>query len=291
MTKRHSTCVEDEPVPDNAGVEQRTSRRTVYRAVVFDKRTGHKCSKTFDTITAARQWRDDARVALRAGTITTSPAHAQRRGHRWLDALRAGHVRNRFGDPYKPSAIRGYDHTLQRWVLPRLGHLRLGEIRPQDVQKLVDDLVRTTLAPATVDSALTPHGPLPARCRPRRGRAQPDPADREARRPQQGQADRHPGRSRCAARCARSPRSTSMGDGAVRGPAPRRTSGASLGRRRPRHGPHPCPQRMGRGRGRDRPKARQGRRTTHTRPRCAITCSSTARAAWETAACSTATGR
>jgi len=74
----------------------------------------------------------------------------------WLDGLRAGHIRNRSGDPYKPSAIRGYEHTLRRRVLPVLGHYRLAQIRPQDVQKLIDGLVRADVAPATIDAALTP---------------------------------------------------------------------------------------------------------------------------------------
>ena len=70
--------------------------------------------------------------------------------------LRARHVRNRSGDPYKPAAIRGYEYTLRKHVLPRVGHLRLEEIRPQDVQRLVDALVERKCAPATIDAALTP---------------------------------------------------------------------------------------------------------------------------------------
>jgi integrase len=74
----------------------------------------------------------------------------------WLDALRAGQVPNRSGDPYKPSAVRGYEHSLRRRVLPRLGHMRLEDIRPKDVQALVDRLVQEKCAAATIDSALTP---------------------------------------------------------------------------------------------------------------------------------------
>lgn len=141
-----------------AGIETRASHgRTVYCAVVFDKATGRKRSKTFNTITAAKQWRRDAAVALRAGTMTTDrgPLLAKAAAV-WLDALRAGHVRNRSGDPYKPSAIRGYEYTLRTYALPQLGQHRLAEIRPQDVQRLVDRLVQDKCAPATIDSALTP---------------------------------------------------------------------------------------------------------------------------------------
>jgi site-specific recombinase XerC len=37
-----------------------------------------------------------------------------------------------------------------------LGHLRLREAEPRDVQGLIDGLVRDTLAPATIDVTLTP---------------------------------------------------------------------------------------------------------------------------------------
>ncbi|MHB8234390.1 MAG: tyrosine-type recombinase/integrase [Solirubrobacteraceae bacterium] len=74
----------------------------------------------------------------------------------WLDGLRAGHITNRSGDPYKPSAIRAYEKELRLRVKPVLGHLRLGEVTTKDVQRLVDGLVKAELAPATIDVALTP---------------------------------------------------------------------------------------------------------------------------------------
>jgi integrase len=37
-----------------------------------------------------------------------------------------------------------------------LGHLRVDEIQPRDVQRLVDELVAKQLSPATIDSAVTP---------------------------------------------------------------------------------------------------------------------------------------
>jgi integrase len=140
------------------GIEPRQSRgRTVYRAVVWDKRSGGKITKTFATITAAKQWRTDAKAAIRAGTMSADRGVTLAEAvDTWLAALRAGHVRNRSGDPYNPSAIRGYEHCLRRRVLPVLGPYRLREIRPQDVQAFIDGLVQAQLAPATIDVALTP---------------------------------------------------------------------------------------------------------------------------------------
>ncbi|MDP9294059.1 MAG: tyrosine-type recombinase/integrase, partial [Actinomycetota bacterium] len=95
--------------------------------------------------------------ALRAGTMTTARGPTLNDAvDQWLDALRAGHVCNRSGDPYKPSAIRGYEQCLRLRVLPVLGHFRLEEIRPRDVQRMVDGLAQSEAAPATIDAALTP---------------------------------------------------------------------------------------------------------------------------------------
>ena len=113
------------------GIETRKRNgRTAYCAVAYDKTTGRKTSRTFDTITAAKQWRTDTVAALRAGTITTDRGSTlNTAADAWLDGLRAGHIRNRSGDRYKPSAIRGYEHTLRKRVLPVLGSYRLREIR------------------------------------------------------------------------------------------------------------------------------------------------------------------
>jgi integrase len=88
-------------------------------------------------------------TAGRGPTLTVAVAD-------WLEQLQAGTICNRSGDPYKPSAIRGYRDKLEAHVLPTLGHMRLEEIKPRNVQELVDRLVKAKLSPATIDGALTP---------------------------------------------------------------------------------------------------------------------------------------
>jgi integrase len=73
-----------------------------------------------------------------------------------LEDARNGHVRNRSGDPYKPSAIRGYEQNLRRRVIPALGTVRLGDVRPRDLQALVDTLNREGSSPSTIDTTITP---------------------------------------------------------------------------------------------------------------------------------------
>jgi integrase len=136
---------------------ERCTCTPTWQAHVWDARTAKRIRKTFATRTAAKLWRADAARALRTGELsgergpTLTDAVDQ-----WLVALRCGQVCNRSGDPYKPSAIRGYEQTLRLRVLPHLGHHRLGEIGPRDVQALTDRLVKDGWSPATIDAALTP---------------------------------------------------------------------------------------------------------------------------------------
>jgi integrase len=128
-----------------------------YQAEAYDKATARRLRKTFTTISAARLWRQDAIVALRRGELTTDRGPTLNDAcDQWLDGARAGTVANRSGDPYKPAAVRGYEKDLRLRVLPMLGHLRVGEIRVRDVQRLVDQLVQEGHAPATVMGAVTP---------------------------------------------------------------------------------------------------------------------------------------
>jgi integrase len=65
-------------------------------------------------------------------------------------------VRNRSGEPYKPSAIRGYEQNLRKRVLPELGHERLREITLPQLQRFVDRLAADGLAAATITATITP---------------------------------------------------------------------------------------------------------------------------------------
>jgi integrase len=159
----------------NTGIETRHSRSCPakdggrcncdpsFQANVWDAKAGRRIRKTFPTKTGAKQWRSDAQTALRKGELSGERGPLLRdAAETWLEALRTGQIANRSGDPYKPAAIRAYERELRLHVVPTLGHLRMTEIRPKDVQRLVDGLVAAGLAPASVDAAVTP---LRAMCR------------------------------------------------------------------------------------------------------------------------------
>lgn len=110
-----------------------------FQAQVYDAKTGKRISLTFATISAAKQWRHDAISDLRSGELSADRGPMLGDAvEDWLDGLRAGHITNRSGDPYKPSAIRGYEKELRLRAQPVLGHLRLAEVTTRDIQRLVD---------------------------------------------------------------------------------------------------------------------------------------------------------
>ena len=162
----------------SAGIQQRHGRgcnaagrcKCPYRAFVYSKRDGKKIRKTFPTQDAAKAWRAEASTAvrrkvLRAPTSTTVNEAAAA----WLAGARAGVIRTRSGDPYKPSAIRGYNQGLRLRVLPELGHKRLSDVTRTDLQDLIDGLVAVGLNPSTIGVTL-----LPLRAIYRRACSRPD---------------------------------------------------------------------------------------------------------------------
>jgi integrase len=128
-----------------------------WQAQVWDARAGKRITRSFTTITAARRWRQDAASALRAGTLTADRGPTiEQASDAWLEAARAGIARNRSGEPYKPSAIRGYEQNLRKRVYPELGHERLREVTLPQLQRFVDRLAADRLAAATITATITP---------------------------------------------------------------------------------------------------------------------------------------
>ena len=148
-----------------AGVRQRHRRecsrkgrcKCPWEAFAYSKRDNRKIRQTFATQAQARRWRDDAKLqvrnhALRAPTPTTVREAAQA----WLEGARRGVIRNRAGDPYKPSAIRAYDSVLRLRLLPEIGSMRLSAVTRTDLQDLVDGLMALALSPSTVCATMSP---------------------------------------------------------------------------------------------------------------------------------------
>jgi len=75
---------------------------------------------------------------------------------RWLAEARAGIVRTRSGDCYKPSALRSYEQALNALLLPRFGDTRQSALSRRMLQEFVDELVGADCAASTVRNAILP---------------------------------------------------------------------------------------------------------------------------------------
>jgi integrase len=128
-----------------------------YRAVVFSKRDRKRITKTFDSIAAAKSWRQDAGVALRQGRMRAPATTTLREAtEAWLEGARQGSIRNRSGDVYKPAAIRSYERALRLRVLDELGAKRLSDINRGDLQRFVEGLVGEGHAASTIQCTVIP---------------------------------------------------------------------------------------------------------------------------------------
>jgi len=148
-----------------AGVRQRHSRscprqsrcKCPYEAFVYSKRDGKKIRKTFPTHAAAVAWRNESATAVKRNTLRApTPVTVREAADAWLAGARAGLIRTRSGDPYKPSAIRAYDKALRLRVLPEIAGSRLGDVTRLDLQDLVDGWVAAGLSASTVGTTLLP---------------------------------------------------------------------------------------------------------------------------------------
>jgi hypothetical protein len=99
-----------------------------YRAEVYDSRSKQKIRKTFGNLSEAKSWRHDAASALSKGTMSTPTKTTVREaGEALIEGMKSGAVRNRKGEVYKPSAIRGYEAALRDRILGARRGASLGD--------------------------------------------------------------------------------------------------------------------------------------------------------------------
>lgn len=128
-----------------------------FKAEVYSTREGKKIRKNFDSLGAARTWRQDAAGAVRQGRMRAPTTTTLREAAEALIAgMRDGSVLDRSGKPYKPSTTRGYERVLRLRVLPALGHVRLSSLERRDVQHLADRWRADGLSASTVQNSLNP---------------------------------------------------------------------------------------------------------------------------------------
>ncbi len=143
--------------------EARCNCRKVYQAAVWSARDGKRIRRHFDSLDAAKMWRAESYGKLRRrefrapSTMTFGEAAEQ-----WLAGIRAGSIRTRSGDLYKPSTIRSYEQALRGpkngsgGLLRELGKIKLSDLALDHVQDFADRLLAGGAQPSTIRNAIMP---------------------------------------------------------------------------------------------------------------------------------------
>ena len=235
-------------------------RGTSHEASVYLKREGRKLRRTFPTLAAAKAWRAEALTAANKGALRApKPTTIRQAWDSWYEGAKAGTIRNRSGDPFKPSALRAYEVAMRRRVLPALGGARLAEVHRPDLQEFADGLLSEGLSPSSIQVTLLPLRAIFRRAL-ARGELAVNPCTGLELPAVRGRRERYASPAEAEALIAAVPEQ----DRAIWATAmyarceTRGAAGASRRRRRPRCRCHADPPRLGRVRGGDRVEVARG---------------------------------
>jgi integrase len=102
-------------------------------------------------------WRQEAVIALRQGRLRPpTPTTVQEAGEALVKGTRSGAILDRSGKPYKPKTIRTYEHALETYVYPLLGHRKVSSLKRADIQGFIEEMRATGASPSTVHNRLDP---------------------------------------------------------------------------------------------------------------------------------------
>jgi integrase len=120
---------------------------------VYSSTDKAKIRKTFPERWQAKAWRHEqlelaSIKRLRAPSRCTLSEAASR----WVKMTQEGHIRNRSGRRYKPSALRTIETDLRLHLVPRLGPKAMVHITRADLQRLVGGWLAAGSSPSKVRS-------------------------------------------------------------------------------------------------------------------------------------------
>ncbi len=129
-----------------------------YEAWIWSPVERKKIRKTFrGDRDAAVSWRREAAVQVQRGLLRTPTRQTLREaGEEWLEGAKAGSIRNRSGEPFKPSVLRGYRTALEKYLYADFGGLKLSAVTHAALQRKVEQLLGEGLSPSTVRNIVMP---------------------------------------------------------------------------------------------------------------------------------------
>ncbi len=128
-----------------------------WEAWVYSSRDHKKIRRTFTNHAEARSWRAGAKRQIDQGSLRApSQQTLNEAAATWLEGAERGEIRNRSGDPYKPSTLRGYRQALEERILPLIGAEKPSAITTYDLQLLVDRWHAEDQSAATLRNTIKP---------------------------------------------------------------------------------------------------------------------------------------
>jgi integrase len=123
-------------------------------------REKRKVRKTFRRKSEAKAWRADALSAAARDELRTTTRDSRTLAEaleEFVDGMRAGTVRPKGREGYKPNTIRSYERALRVHIAPsRVGDLKVCDLRRGDLQDLADELLASGLSVGTVSNVFNP---------------------------------------------------------------------------------------------------------------------------------------
>ena len=141
----------------------RCNCRRVYQAAIWSARDGKRIRRHFDSLDAAKMWRAESYGKLRRREFRAPSAMTlEEAAEQWLAGVRAGSIRTRSGDLYKPSTVRSYEQALRGpkdgsgGLLRELGAVKLSDLSLDHMQDFADRLLAAGAQPSTIRNAIMP---------------------------------------------------------------------------------------------------------------------------------------
>jgi integrase len=128
-----------------------------WQAWVYSKSDKKKIRRRFATHAAAKGWRTDALKAVKDRRLRAPTSKTLRQEvDAWLAGARAGEIRNKREQPYKPAVIRNYELALRLRVLDELGDRKLADITEADLLNLKERLNGLGCSDSTIRNTFVP---------------------------------------------------------------------------------------------------------------------------------------
>jgi hypothetical protein len=162
-----------------ASCPSRPTRRRAATASGWDARSSRRSRRR------PQRRREDTRGASRKGSMRASqPTTVQQAAETLRAGMEDGTIRNRSGERYKPSTVRGYREALKNYVYSTLEKHKLSAVDRRDVQAIVETMAKAGHDASTIRNAVNPLRDSPPRDPRRSGRGQPVRVPRAPRGPQ-----------------------------------------------------------------------------------------------------------